>query len=54
MFYYLYSADHKFIKALFKYRFPFVPHLFSKVIEQVKSKHYDSVRVVYGEKAAKS
>lgn len=30
IFYYLYSADHKFLKAILKQKFPFVHHLFAK------------------------
>jgi hypothetical protein len=31
LFYYLYSADHKFLKAIFKNKFAFVNYLFSKI-----------------------
>lgn len=54
MFYYLYSADHKFLKALFKNKFPFVQHLFKKDIDAVKKKCSAIIKEVYGEKAANS
>jgi hypothetical protein len=52
MFYYLYSADHKFLKAVFKNKFTFVQHLFKQDIDKVRLKHSFTIRQVYGDKAA--
>jgi len=52
VFYYMYSADHKFIKTILKQKFPF-GSLFSKEFEKLKSKKtYQVVRNVYGDKTA--
>jgi hypothetical protein len=49
----LFSADHKFIKAILKHKFPFIS-LFQPEIDRLKSKKIlPIVRNVYGEKTAK-
>jgi hypothetical protein len=53
VFYYMYSADHKFIKAILKQKFPF-GSLFIKEFDRLRSKKTILVvRNVYGEKTAK-
>ena len=53
VFYYLYSADHKFIKAILKQKFPFVS-LFQTEMDKLRcNKSLQVVRNVYGEKTAK-
>jgi hypothetical protein len=52
IFYYLQSADHKFIKAILKHKFPFSSELFGKEIARLnkKTKNKDVIRKVYGDK----
>lgn len=53
VFYYLYSADHKFLKAILKQKFPFCS-LFAKEIQRLrKPKFKEIIKQVYSESTAK-
>lgn len=41
LFYYLYSADYKFIKAIFKLKFKFIKVLFARDFSTLFQKEYD-------------
>lgn len=54
VFYYLYSADHKFIKAILKQKFPFCQTLFQQELDKLRSKKSQQVvRSVYGDDTLK-
>lgn len=54
VYYYFYSADHKFIKAILKLKFPFAQHLFAPELDLLKRRYLQVVKNVYGEKTATS
>jgi hypothetical protein len=48
----LYSADHKFIKAILKHKFPFI-ELFKSELRRLRNKkNLEIIKNVYGEKTA--
>ena len=53
MFYYLYSADYKFLKAILKNKFDFVSVLFGKDISRLLDKkvYRDLLEKLYGKKS---
>jgi hypothetical protein len=52
LFYYFYSADHKFLKAIIKGKFPFAHHLFPAELDLLRRRHLQVIKNIYGEKTA--
>lgn len=50
IFYYLYSADHKLLKAILTKKFTFVNTLFGKDVDRLRKNFRKEIETIYGDK----